>query len=142
MLKDALANDHFCLVVQAIQSNAKGAVEGYRYEVLLRLQKDGELISPFTFLPIAERYNLMSAIDRWVVEHFLKFLHDEPSHYANLASASINLCTQSLGDEKFAEDVEVLFERYKVDPRKICFEITETFKFFPETKVLISTFIF
>lgn len=126
LLKDALANDHFSLVVQAIQSNAKGADEGYRYEVLLRLQKDGELISPFTFLPIAERYNLMSAIDRWVVEHFLKFLHDEPGHYANLASASINLCTQSLGDEKFAEDVEVLFERYKIDPRKICFEITET----------------
>ena len=39
------------------------------YELLVRLREDdGELVLPGEFIPAAERYNMVSAIDRWVVQ--------------------------------------------------------------------------
>ena len=43
--------------------------EATQYELLLRMRgDDGELIPPAAFLPVAERFGLMAAIDRWVVD--------------------------------------------------------------------------
>jgi EAL domain-containing protein (putative c-di-GMP-specific phosphodiesterase class I) len=90
---------------------------------------DQDLVLPTVFLPAAERYHLMPAIDRWVVHASLSLLQ---RYYTSAASRgtdarfSINLSGQSLSDEAFLDYVVSMFGRTGVDPRHLCFEITET----------------
>lgn len=68
-INQALEDNLFCLysqpIVPLVNSQTTSAVH---CEILLRLQlENGELVSPMAFIPAAERYNLMNAIDRWVI---------------------------------------------------------------------------
>ena len=52
--------------------------EATQYELLLRMRgADGELIPPSAFLPVAERFDLMAAIDRWVVARAIRMVGAE-----------------------------------------------------------------
>lgn len=98
-----------------------------RYEVLVRLLDEDEgLVFPGSFLPAAERYNLIGRLDRWVVETVLRRLASHPRHLRRLESCAINLSGWTLGDETFLAFCERQFEETGVSPEKICFEITET----------------
>jgi len=93
-------------------------------EVLLRmLDEDGNVISPAAFLPAAERYNLVTRIDRWVVGQVLDWM---AARRAIHEIVSINLSGRSVGDERFLDFVAARLERSGVAPRRICFELTET----------------
>ena len=95
-------------------------------EVLLRLQsREGEVIPPSAFIPAAERYNQMQAIDRWVIRSVFSGLgnaHEVPP----VARIAINLSGQSLGDRQFLEFVEQEVASWGVPLERVCFEITET----------------
>ncbi|MGD9843643.1 MAG: PAS domain S-box protein, partial [Steroidobacteraceae bacterium] len=102
------------------------------YELLLRMRDEvGELVRPHEFIPAAERYNLMSVIDRWVVQHALGTV----AHYRNEGpsgqvvspySISINLSGTSLSDESFLDFVITELQTHDLSPEAVCFEITET----------------
>ena len=125
-LRAAMEQDHFHLVAQSIVPNVE-QVDQLRYEILLRLHsRKGELISPRQFLPAAERYRLMPSIDRWVIRHYFSWLKANPAHVEALDSASINLSTQSIGEEPFTQFLKDAFKEYGIPPAKICFEITES----------------
>ncbi len=125
-IKEALSQDQFFLVFQKIDSNLKEEQQ-YHYEILLRLiNENGNLCAPNQFLPAAERYNLMTNIDQWVIRYYFSWLSENPEHLAQLSSASINLSTQSLGDEAFSEFLIKTFNQYSIPHEKICFEITES----------------
>ena len=83
------------------------------------------LVAPGSFIPVAERYNLMPAIDKWVIRHAVKFLKQQ-SHQAETPTLMINLSGQSITDEKFHDTVLKLIRFNPVHARNICFEITET----------------
>lgn len=100
--------------------------DGEHYEILLRMEEEGQLIIPGAFLPAAERYNLMPALDRWVVSHVFEWLHENPDALASLGLCSINLSGLTLGDEQFGEFLRDQLDAYQIPPSKICFEITET----------------
>ncbi|SER75966.1 PAS domain S-box-containing protein/diguanylate cyclase (GGDEF) domain-containing protein [Nitrosomonas sp. Nm51] len=94
-------------------------------EILLRLQDEqGNLISPGAFLPSAERYNQMLALDRWVVERTLHLLDTTLSNAQQVVYA-INLSSQSLGNEGFLEFVVSSIKKHQVSSSSLCFEITE-----------------
>jgi diguanylate cyclase (GGDEF)-like protein/PAS domain S-box-containing protein len=100
---------------------------GLHYELLLRMRDEqGKIITPDQFISAAERYNITPAIDRWVIEHALRWLVSEADEREKLAMCSINLSGQSLGDDKFLPFVIDQFHRSGIDGSKICFEITET----------------
>ena len=64
----ALAEERFCLYFQRIMPLTSAAVGAVHGEVLLRMvDEQGQLVSPAAFIPAAERYKLMPAIDRWVI---------------------------------------------------------------------------
>lgn len=66
----ALEEDRFSLYAQPIVPLGEGAEEGLHVELLLRLRDEGgRLVPPLSFIPAAERYGLMTLIDRWVVEN-------------------------------------------------------------------------
>lgn len=123
----ALENDRFQLNFQPIVPVNAGSGEKEHYELLLRLQdKRGYLVPPGAFLPAAERYNLATKIDCWVIERALKWLACHPSHLKRLYLCAINLSGQSLDNEDFLKFIHRCFDKTGVPPEKICFEITET----------------
>jgi diguanylate cyclase (GGDEF)-like protein/PAS domain S-box-containing protein len=121
----ALADNGFALYGQWVYPLANGACEPSHCELLLRLRRDGNLVSPSVFLPAAERYHIMPAIDRWVIREALVTLAQHASPPTGLCF-NINLSGQSLCDPDFLEFVLTQFEETGMSPARICFEITET----------------
>ncbi|QKT04001.1 EAL domain-containing protein [Ectothiorhodospiraceae bacterium 2226] len=120
----ALRGDGFCLYYQAIAPIAERAGQRCHYEVLLRMRDgDGSLIPPLAFLPAAERYNLMPAVDRWVIRATLAHLRAHRDPGLHLA---INLSGQSLTDDRLLTFIYDEIEAAGVAPEQLCFEITET----------------
>jgi EAL domain-containing protein (putative c-di-GMP-specific phosphodiesterase class I) len=126
-LKQALDEDRFVLFCQPIIHLASSTAVPVMQEVLLRLRdEDGSLVPPGAFLPAAERYGLMPAIDRWVVRKMLRWL---ATHAANPTLAecyTINLSGHSLSDAPFLAFVMQELESSGVVPARVAFEITET----------------
>jgi len=101
--------------------------EGTHCEILVRMiDEDGGLVSPGVFLPSAERFGIASRIDRWVIRNVLKWMEDNCSRLAHVATVSINLSGRSIGDREFHREVESLLSASSVDVGKLCFEVTET----------------
>ena len=125
-INNALEEDRFELyrmTIQPLQMEESGA----HYELLLRMRDEaGALVSPDLFIAAAERYGLISSIDRWVVEHAFRWLVSEADERERLALCSINLSGASLADNEFLPFVIRQFQRSGLDATKICFEITET----------------
>jgi diguanylate cyclase (GGDEF)-like protein len=123
----ALENNQFCLYAQIIQPNIPNDTVGLHYEVLLRMIDEfGSLISPNAFLPAAERYHLLTKIDKWVIENQFAYLSRHPEHLAALELCSINLSGPSLTASGFLQVVIDCLNFYRIPAQKICFEITET----------------
>jgi len=126
----ALQNDHFELHKQCIVPIDTPDHDGYCCEFLIRLQNENnELVYPGSFLPAAERYNLMPSIDRWVIKTAFAYLANkfgEQSSDKNNHQFFINLSGASLSDKDFFEYIKQQLEFYGLYPGMICFEITET----------------
>ncbi|MCY0386182.1 EAL domain-containing protein [Robbsia sp. Bb-Pol-6] len=128
-LKHALEHGLFCLHAQPIRKNdatAGKADRADKVELLIRMvdPDEGVEITPDKFIPAAERYGLMTAIDRWVVRTALHTLaHTPVTLYSEYA---INLSGASVGDSRFLNYIVECIADSGVDPRLLCFEITET----------------
>lgn len=92
-------------------------------EVLIRMKDNDGVISPDSFIPAAERYNLMPAIDRWVVTQVFQMQQQASD---NSQVVAINLSGTSLADEGLLRYVLDAAETYQVELSRVCFEITET----------------
>jgi len=96
------------------------------HELTVRLRDgDGRLVAPSEFIPAAERYNVMPAIDRWVVTQALELLRARPTGQPAALLLAVNLSGTSLNDQGFLE----FLMQQAGDPavaRSLCFEITET----------------
>ncbi|MGB5334040.1 MAG: EAL domain-containing protein [Woeseiaceae bacterium] len=97
------------------------------YELLLRMRdEDGQLVSPDQFIPSAERYNLMSTLDRWVIHEALSQLADRSADGEARYTIAINLSGTSLSEDRFLDFVIDELEKQNLPKGAICFEITET----------------
>ncbi len=97
------------------------------YELLLRMRdEDGELVGPNQFIPAAERYNLMSTLDRWVIHEALSQLADRNRDGDARYTLAINLSGTSLSEDRFLDFVINELKAQKLPAGAICFEITET----------------
>ncbi len=133
-LNQALTDNRFALYCQKI-APLKDSFGTDHYEILLRLlDEKGNLVPPMAFIPAAERYNLMPAIDRWVIATFFASYVDRcqnnspenPLKCDPNAIYTINLSGTSINDEQFLSFVKEQFAKYPISPETICFEITET----------------
>jgi diguanylate cyclase (GGDEF)-like protein len=129
-INDALSEGAFTLLYQPIVPIDSPHLAGVpRVEALLRMSETGgELILPMSFIPVAERYDLMRTIDRWVVERAFADFRRLAKMREERAPAefSINLSGHTLSSPDFAEFMKAKFLEYDVPPQSIYFEITET----------------
>jgi diguanylate cyclase (GGDEF)-like protein len=115
----ALEHDRFVLHGQPIVDLASGAVVAH--ELLLRMiGDDGELIPPAAFLPVAERFGLIPAVDGWVIDKAITLAA------AHGARFSINLSAKSLAHGGLIGHIAERISTSGVDPTLLTFEITET----------------
>jgi len=130
-IHEALENSRFILhaqpIVSVVPASRGAAAAERRFEVLVRMLDpiEGE-VPPGAFIPAAERYNLMTAVDRWVVSKTLHWLAEHRLDCEDVVSWTINLSAQSLNDPAFLEFVQNELRDSAVAPARICFEITET----------------
>lgn len=126
-LHEALEENRFVLYAQPILPLGSDRCDP-RFEFLLRMiSEDGELLPPEKFLSAAERYQLLPAIDRWVVKHSLAALRSQASALRgrNLRF-SINISGPSVACEEFLEFLEGEVRNSGLPPEVLCFELTET----------------
>ena len=137
-LNEAFEHQHFRLYAQPIVGLAQPCE--VHDEVLIRIQPGpGEPILPGAFIPAAERYDMMAAIDRWVIGAVCRHVRSvregtaatgadgpQPAPAGYSGRYSINLSGTSLGDEGLHDYILEQFARHQVAPEQICFEITET----------------
>lgn len=120
MIKGAVRDNRFVLFFQPVFSLSDRKV--IHHEALIRMKDaDGDLILPGRFIPVAERFGLMSQVDRWVVQASLSTLLKHPD-----LKLFINLSGATLGDDDFLIFVEERIRDADVNPARIGFEITET----------------
>jgi len=126
-LQSALREDRFCLHAQLI-APMDPATHRTHYEILIRLPgDDGRMIPPGLFIPPAERYGLMPAIDRWVFQRLLDDLNGLWRKTGRLdAVFSINLSGPTLTDSVFLDYVVMELGSASFPLDRLCFEITET----------------
>ncbi len=125
-LQTAIRDNLFRLFWQPIVSAYGDDGRGPAMEVLLRLADDaGREMPPVDFLRAAERYRLMSLIDRWVVQTTLTALGRGAIELPGERSLAINISGQTLADGQFLEFVTDCFDRTGVHPAQVCFELSE-----------------
>ncbi|MFT5321886.1 MAG: diguanylate cyclase (GGDEF)-like protein, partial [Pseudohongiellaceae bacterium] len=130
-INSALDENRMELWQQAIthvdKINKKLESGNVHFELLLRMRdKEGNLMGPEAFLPSAERYDLATRIDRWVLDAMFNWFGKYPDQLEELEMCAINLSGQSLSDEKFLQEITDHLSHSEIPAEKICFEITET----------------
>lgn len=125
-INNALDNNQFILYRQDI-TPLQHPISGQYFEVLLRMKSpDGQIISPASFLPIAERYRLTSKIDTWVINALFEHFNSRKDQLNNIQTISINLSGHSMNDGELERFIIETIENGCIPAHKLCFEITET----------------
>jgi PAS domain S-box-containing protein len=117
-IRDAIDDDRLVLYSQPIVDLLSG--ETVQHELLIRIRgEDGTIIAPNEFLPIAERYGLISEIDRWVIRQAVK-------RAAAGETTEFNLSAASIGDPAVLRELSSAIEATGADPSLLVVEVTET----------------
>jgi diguanylate cyclase (GGDEF)-like protein/PAS domain S-box-containing protein len=144
-IKDALENDKFLLHYQPImrmqdidlmnlpaqdgalwQSHQNDIDNVYDFEVLVRMVgENGEVYYPDSFIPTAERFNMMIDIDMWVLEESLQAMVATGISSKKLG-LSINISGNTVDSDESLDKIKSLIEQYDVNPGSLTFEVTET----------------
>ena len=124
-VSQAIKENRFYLVKQLIKPITDQHEQREHYELLLRLKdREGNLITPEEFIPVAERYGVITIVDRWVLSAALE---SYPQYFAAKNDlVSINLSGASINDERFTTFALDLIKQSEVPGDCLCFEITET----------------
>lgn len=126
-IKEALARGSMELYAQPIVPLRESEELTPHYEVLLRIRNAaGELETPQEFVRAAEQYDLMRAVDRWVVEAFFEMLESYTGQLPAGYSFSINLSGKSVGDGEFQRFLKKRINNTTLQTSYLGFEITET----------------
>lgn len=114
---------HFQQVCSLINDEPKKKIE-----ILVRLkdEENGGLIYPNDFIRAAERFGIVSKIDRWVISNTMQQLSDRADLWEQIDQVALNVSALSVRQSNFAEFIVEQLQYHQLDGSKFCFEITET----------------
>ena len=122
-VRNALAHDLLEPHYQGVY--APGVNTPHHYEVLLRVrdvENPGEFLLPGELIGLAEKSNLVTEIDRWVLDHTIRKLAAEPG----IPALAVNISGRSLDDHKLPAYIGDELKRYGVAASRLMVELTET----------------
>ena len=125
-LRHAVSNNDFEVQYQPIVSLATSTCVGF--ESLVRWSRNGEAISPATFIPIAEELGLIEALGSWIMEEACHTFADWQRRFPNsgLNWITINVSSRQLMQQNFMRIVEQVVQRARIKPSDMRVEVTET----------------
>jgi diguanylate cyclase (GGDEF)-like protein/PAS domain S-box-containing protein len=125
-LRDAMMMDHFELYYQAQMSNENKLIGA---EVLIRWNHPSKgIISPLSFIPIAEEMGLISILGYWVLDTACRQLVEwESQAHLNNISISVNVSPSQFNHFSFVDQVFDILEFTGANPRLLKLELTEGF---------------
>jgi diguanylate cyclase (GGDEF)-like protein len=126
-LRGALQRRELHLFHQPIIDVATGAVTGV--EALMRWRRsDGSVVSPATFIPIAEETGLIDEIGSWAVLEALSTLRGwiDEGIVSDSTTISVNVSPRQLADPRFTSVVQEALDRSRMPPHLLWLEVTET----------------
>jgi Amt family ammonium transporter len=123
-ISDALEHNRFRIHAQSIHPLGHQSDNTTLIEVLVRMEdENGYLVPPSSFIPAAERYNLMGAVDQHIIRETFRFIAKN-SHQDILFS--LNLSGNSLNDDNLAFFIKQCLNEFEIAADLVCFEIAET----------------
>ncbi|BDX03613.1 hypothetical protein MACH16_23610 [Marinomonas pontica] len=122
-LEKDLFQVHFQQVFSLIKDEPKKKIE-----ILVRLtdEETGNLIFPNDFIRAAERFGIVSKIDRWVIHHTMQKMAENKALWDSVDQVALNVSALSVRQANFAEFIVEQLAHFQLDGAKFCFEITET----------------
>ena len=126
-INHALEANRFSLYAQLIVPANGCADDELEYELLLRMIGDDDVvIYPDDFLPAAERFGLMPAIDRWVIRTAMDQLTQLAQKGVQLPKLALNVSATSLRDASLALFITEQLDRSRLAGSLFTFELTES----------------
>lgn len=128
-IQKAITDDRLVLFGQSIVPVHAGNHADMHQEILVRmLDENGELIAPNAFIPAAERYGIMPEIDRWIIGRAFQLMQRSQLLWPGNPEGwfSINLSGETMADDATLGYIREQLKRFDIDPRQVCFEVTET----------------
>jgi diguanylate cyclase (GGDEF)-like protein len=123
-LRAALTNGELQLHYQPIVGTA--GRELHELEALVRWQRDGRLVPPSEFIPLAERSGLITPLTDWVVNEALRQVREWRDEGRRLRVA-VNVSARSLDPAaRFDEKIAELLTRHQVEADQLTVEVTES----------------
>ena len=122
-LQTALQRHEFFMVYQPKIEFKSGAPAGF--EALVRWNHpDRGIIPPDLFIPLAEKCGLIEALTVQIFDQSLAwFAQSFPHAWPKL---SLNISAKSLIDLQLADNIFFICRQFKVDPKRVVLELTET----------------
>lgn len=123
----AFEEDRFVLYYQHINGLQDNNKTDNYFEVLVRMiSEEGDIVSPYYFMSVIERFDLAARLDRWVVNNTIHWLKENPEALSAIDTVSINLSGKSLASKEMHQFLVNLIRNSGVPAYKLCFEVTET----------------
>lgn len=126
-LRQALDSGHVQLEFQSLRPVAS-VTWGDHIEILTRIpgeNPDSPPLTPDTFLPVAERFDLAKRLDRQVIRQTLAWLEQHRLLEPRLKYCGFNLSLASVLDDTFADFMESALKDSSYTPECFCLEIRE-----------------
>lgn len=124
-MDDALEGEEFIVYFQPKYDLENMAP--YGAEALVRWQKpNGTLISPNEFVPVFEKNGFITKLDYYVWEKVCQFIRSELDEGRSPAPISVNVSRVNLYNPQFLETLINLVEKYKIPPKHLNLELTES----------------
>ncbi|RKZ91274.1 MAG: hypothetical protein DRQ43_10280, partial [Gammaproteobacteria bacterium] len=124
-LREAIKQQQWVLLYQPKLDIIKGEIIGA--EALIRWQHPQRgLLSPFEFIDFAETRNLIIPIGDWVIQQACRQVKDFLSQGLTDCRVAVNLSSKQLLNDDVVQNVFAALEEFKVPPRLLELEVTET----------------
>ena len=124
-LKEAVNMNRFLLYYQPQYDSKSQKLRGV--EALIRWQDDsGKMISPGVFIPIAEKSGMIVPIGTWVLEEGIRKYAAWRENYNCDMVLSLNISSIQYKRPDFVSNLLEILEKYRVNPKDIELEITES----------------
>jgi EAL domain-containing protein (putative c-di-GMP-specific phosphodiesterase class I) len=122
-LRRAIERRELILEYQPQVNLASNAVVGA--EALVRWKRGGEIVSPASFIPIAEESHLIVAIDEWVLDKVCRQIVAWDKAGVPQVRVSINVSARHFRKPDMVADILAIIREHDVAPERLCIEITE-----------------
>lgn len=122
--KEGIKNNEFKIFIQPKFDIKTEKIVGA--EALIRREKNNKLIMPNEFISKYEEIGIITDLNLFVFESICERQNEWKDKNYKLIPIAINKSIKDLSDKKYMEKLKQIIEKYKINPKLIELELTES----------------